>query len=104
LRGNFCSGTKVPETIISTTIFDMKGIKLKTTKVKRLVVIRIFVGVTAQYWDCNNCQYTNCESQSNESKVKSKIGFKIGFGEVDVISGKTNNNNSKDRSENWGRG
>jgi hypothetical protein len=55
LRGKFCSRTKVPETIISTTIFDVKApdrtasrITLKTTKVKSSVVIRKFVGEIAQ--------------------------------------------------------
>jgi hypothetical protein len=31
------------------------------------------------------------------------FGFEYGFGEGDVISGKGNNDGSKDRSENWGR-
>jgi hypothetical protein len=91
MRGKFCSGTKILRTIISTTIVDVEGIKLKTSRVKSLVVIRRFVGEIAQYGECKNCQSTNCDSQSNEW-------------EEDVInSAETNNNNSKDKSENWGR-
>ena len=74
LRGKFCSGTKVLETIISTTIFDVKApvrtastINLKTTKVKSSVVIRRFVDEIAQYGECQNCQSTNCESESQRN-------------------------------------
>jgi hypothetical protein len=49
----------------------------------------------AQYWECKDCQCTNCESQNSESKVKCKM---FGF-----VSAKGNNDGSKDRSENWGR-
>jgi hypothetical protein len=103
LRGKFCSGTKVLKTIISTTIFDMKGIKLKTTKVKSLVVIRIFVGEIAQNWECENCQYANCESQSIESKVKrNTFELIFDFADGEAISGNTNNNSSKDKSGDCG--
>ena len=58
----------------------------------------------AQYWECQDCYSANCERQSSELKVKCKMfGFEYGFGEGDVISGKGNNDGSKDRSENWGR-
>jgi hypothetical protein len=107
MRGKFCSGTKVLKTIISTAI-DVKArvrtaptIKLKTSRVKSQVVIRRFVGEIAQYWERKNCQSTNCESQSNECRPNKVFFGTIGDG--DVFSSKTNNNNSKDSSENWGR-
>jgi hypothetical protein len=62
LRGKFCIGTQVLKKIISTTIIDVKApvitastIKLKTSNVKGLVVVRRFVGEIAQYWECKNC-------------------------------------------------
>jgi hypothetical protein len=100
-EANSASGTKVLKTHISTTILDMEGIKLKTSRVKILVAIRRFVGEIAQCWECKNCKSTNCESQSNECSPTKVIFGSIG--DDDVISAETNNNNSKDKSENWGR-